>query len=252
MTRPNLVIVRGGDRSLHPVWMDHEGRDWDLLLSYYGDRGTPARGAYDALHRCKGTKWQGLADLFATRPELLSQYEAVWLPDDDLFTDGKTIDGLFAAARRHAFDLCQPALTPYSFVTHPITLQRSDCLHRVTDFVEVMAPLFSARALRALWPTFAENASGWGLEWLWSSICVREGWRIGIIDTHPVFHCRPVGSAGHGGADSPREEMLRLLDKHGLRRTRPRVLQRTPSGKSRIAGALRARLMRRLVKPRRG
>lgn len=149
MTRPNLVIVRGGDRSLHPVWMDHEGRDWDLLLSYYGDRGTPARGAHDALHRCKGTKWQGLADLFATRPELLSQYEAVWLPDDDLFTDGKTIDGLFAAARRHAFDLCQPALTPYSFVTHPITLQRSDCLHRVTDFVEVMAPLFSARAAGA-------------------------------------------------------------------------------------------------------
>jgi hypothetical protein len=248
--RKNLVVVRGGDRSLHPLWLTGGERGFDLLLSYYGDAELPARGAYDLLHRCKGSKWQGLADLLATRGPEIARYERVWFPDDDLFTDARTIDALFAAAERFGLDLCQPALEAYSFVTHPITLQRSDCLCRITDFVEVMAPLFSARALAVLGPTFGENASGWGLEWLWKRLCRDHGFVQGIIDQHPVFHSRAVGSAGHGGADSPRAEMDRLIAKHGLQRSRPRVLRRIPSGRSRIAGLLRARLVRTLLRSR--
>lgn len=248
--RDRLVIVRGGDQSLHPIWLNHGSRSFDVLLSYFGDQDTPLRGAYDRLHRCKGTKWQGLADLFARESDLLERYAQVWIPDDDLFTDGRNIDALFAAAAHHGFDLCQPALTPYSYVTHPITLQRNDCIARVTDFVEVMAPLFSQRALRELAPTFGENPSGWGLEWLWKQRCTERGFRQGIIDAHPVFHTRPVGAVGHGGANSPRTEMDALLQRHGLVKTRPKILERIPAEIPRWRGALRARLMRELFKPR--
>lgn len=224
MARRNLVVVRGGDRSLHRAWMSSAERSWDLCLSYYGGAENPCGGTFDRLHRFRGAKWPGLSDLLASEREFLSRYDYVWFPDDDLMTDSSGIDALFAAARRYEFDVCQPALTPYSFASHRITLQRTDCLYRITNFVEIMAPMFSARALHELGATFSENSSGWGLEWLWDALCKKNGFKQGIIDEAPVFHTRPVGAAGHGGADSTVAEMNALLQKYGLTRHRATVL----------------------------
>lgn len=229
LPRTNLIVVRAGDRSLHPQWLACRERSWDLVVSYYGDRPERYVDQYDVLHLFKGTKWQGVSDFVRNHRDLIGCYRLVWLPDDDLLTSGENIDAFFALHERLGWVLSQPALTRYSHHSWPITLQDPRCIARRTDFVEIMAPCFRTDRLDRFLPTFDESASGWGLEWVWSRIVstLPEDARMGIIDRTPVHHTRPVGAAGHGGVTSdPRLEMGATLRRHGLRATPPRVLAR--------------------------
>src|SRR2546421_13104875 len=62
MTRPNLVIVRAGDHSLHPRWFDGKGddRQWDLMVSYFGDNPVKHRDGDWPRMDIKGPKWPAL------------------------------------------------------------------------------------------------------------------------------------------------------------------------------------------------
>lgn len=224
-----LILVRAGDRSLHPQWLAPE-REWDLAVSYYGDFPERYRGQYDLLHCFKGSKWQGICNFLDTHADLVARYEWLWLPDDDLFCDAATIDRFFAICRAADFTIAQPALTPWSYTSWPITVQDERLLLRQTDFVEIMAPCFAMKHFHLFRPTLSENTSGWGLEWLWSRIAQQSDvFRIGIVDAAPVFHTRPVGSAGHGGsASAPRAEYEDLLRRHGLTPHEPRVIGYVP------------------------
>jgi hypothetical protein len=224
--RKNLVIVRAGDRSLHPQWLDRPARSWDLVVSYYGDYPARYEGQYDVFHHCKGSKWRGISDFLQSHPGLVENYDHVWLPDDDLLASGETIDSLFRLCKWFDFTIAQPALTPYSFHSWGITLQQPHSVARITNFVEIMAPCFKAETFGMFSRYFDECSSGWGYEWLWLKIArARNLHKFGIIDEAPVFHTRPVGSAGHGGsATSPMAEGRRLKERFDLQVVRPRVL----------------------------
>jgi hypothetical protein len=57
MTRRNLVAVRAGDKSLHPHWlMGDGGRNWDLVVSYFGDDPGLYIGGRRGSDRCQGPK----------------------------------------------------------------------------------------------------------------------------------------------------------------------------------------------------
>ncbi len=226
--RKNLVIVRAGDRSLHTQWINRADRSWDLAVSYYGDAPARYEGLYDLLHCCKGSKWQGVNDFILKNSELVSRYRHVWIPDDDLLTNGETIDEFFDLCEALDLTIAQPALTPYSHHSWKITLQEPGLVARITNFVEIMAPCFKGDRLRLFSQHFSENTSGWGYEWLWLKIAQAHGIeRMGIVDATPIYHTRPVGTAGHGGSvDSPEHEMRRLFDKFGLQIIQPKVLMR--------------------------
>jgi hypothetical protein len=230
-----LVILRAGDTSLHPQWLAGNERNWDLVISYFGDNPQRYAGQYDFLHRCKGSKWQGIADFFAANSQFVSSYNYVWLPDDDLFTTGKNISEFFQLVDSLSLTLAQPALTAYSFHSWKITLQDKGVLARLTksvgrltNFVEIMAPCFRVDHLPIFSKTFGENTSGWGYEWLWWKLAEKNGVpKFGIIDQTPVYHSRPVGAAGHGGSESgPDHEFKLLMRKFDLLKTKPKVLGR--------------------------
>lgn len=226
MSRPNLIVVRAGDKSLHPQWL-HADRSWDLCVSYYGDYPERYKGQYDFLHCCKGSKWQGLSHFLLAHCDMIARYEYVWFPDDDLFATHETINNFFHLTKQLDLTISQPALTEYSFYGWEITLRKAQCAARLTDFVEIMAPCFKVQDFEHFKSTFAENSSGFGLEWLWKKIAAdHQIMRFGIIDATPVFHTRKVGSAGHGGSvSSPRREMIDLLQRHELQATMPKTLQ---------------------------
>jgi len=80
----NLVIVRAGDQSLHPGWTTTPGaRDWDLVVSYFGDFPHRYRSSAERRVDDKGLKWRGLHALL-TREAFWRDYDYIWLPDDDL------------------------------------------------------------------------------------------------------------------------------------------------------------------------
>lgn len=207
------MVLRAGDSSLHGSWLDCPNRNWDLCVSYFGSEVDPYSGQYDFLHKYVGPKWLGISDFINNYKKVVFDYEQVWFPDDDILTNGYNINKFFEANKSAGFDVSQPALTLNSFVTYPITLRNPLCNWRQTNFVEIMLPCFSKRAVKQLSSTFNVNQSGWGLEWVWQNICAKKGWNIGIIDIAPVTHTRKVGSAGHGGSNSPVNDKNCLLSK---------------------------------------
>ena len=210
---------------MHPQWMNRSERTWDIAVSYYGNLPNAYEGQYDWIHRFKGSKWEGLSDFLRMHPETFSSYDYVWLPDDDILTTSENIDQFFSICRELDFTIAQPALTRYSYSSWKITLKRPNSLARITNFVEVMAPCFKIDHFKLFSDTFNINTSGWGYEWLWHKIAEQHSVnRRAIIDRTPVFHTRPVGSAGHGGSKSaPISEKTRLLEEFQLTPHKPRV-----------------------------
>jgi len=190
-----LVLARVGDSSLHAHWLRGAERKFDLYLSYYGKQ--PGRYRSDAEHwREKGeTKWPALAAHLSEDRQLLAGYEAVWIPDDDVLIDAAGINRMFELFLAFDLALAQPALSMDSHFSHSALLHAPGHVLRRTNFVEVMAPVFSRPALAVLEPTFTQSRIGWGLDHLWVQLLERAGMgeRIAVIDAVQVVHTRPVG-----------------------------------------------------------
>ncbi len=214
--RRNLVVLRGGDHSLHPLWLESlgaQGRNWDLCLSYYGDH--PERWQDEAEYFIpqKGTKFGGLAPL-VQNDGFLWGYDYIWFPDDDLLIDGADINRMFALARQFDLMLAQPSLTAGCFVNHRITQQVDECRLRFTSFVEIMAPLFSREALAVAAPSFGLTQSGYGLDHLWPALLGTPQNRIAVIDEISMVHTRPMGA--NYDVEGASTEGWDLLDSFGL------------------------------------
>lgn len=215
-----LVVLRCGDASLHPEYVNQYA-DFDVVLSYFGNDLPYDLTHIQYVHYCKGSKWEGLSAFFQANPSIWQAYDYIWLPDDDLSSDVANINQFLQIAAQERFDLAQPGLTHNSYWSFLITRQVKGLRYRVSNFVEVMAPLFSRSAFAVCVDTFAENKSGFGLDFLWRTLL--KGRKIGIIDQTPVFHTRPVGSAGNGmGAQkagnvvTPRDERKALFKKYRI------------------------------------
>lgn len=224
-----LVVVRAGDRSLHQGWTRSlASRDWDLVVSYFGDHPGRFRDAGCTRFDDKGPKWRGLHTLL-TREDFWRGYDYVMLPDDDLAMQQETISRLFAGAASLGLELCQPALSWSSFHSHAITVCHPSFSLRFTDFVETMAACFSRRHLERCLPTFDESVSGWGLDWVWPRMAFTGVPNVGIVDACVVTHTRRVGGPNYAAlresGETAREEGRRILGARGIPPgQRPRVI----------------------------
>lgn len=228
MARNNLVIVRAGDASLHPQWLVAKDRTWDLVLIYAGSFPGRYVDQYDHLHLHAGSKWTATADFLVTHPGFVEQYEYVWLPDEDLLTTGRNIDNFFELCKTLRLNVAQPAYTPYSHYIWEITLQRPTLTARITNFIEISAPCFKVETFDVFGPTFGENTSGHGYEFLWSHLADRNGHlRRGIVDRTPVYRTRPIGYVP-GAVGDPAEEQRELFLKYEVWGFEPTLFQEIP------------------------
>jgi len=215
--RRNLVVLRAGDNSLHPLWLESMGgqdRSWDLCLSYYGDQPEQWQDQTEYFVPQKGSKFGGLAKLVEA-DGFVWEYDYIWFPDDDLLIDGADINLMFALAKRFDLALTQPSLASGCFINHRITEQQKDCRLRFTSFVEIMAPLFTREALAVVAPSFGLNQSGYGLDHLWPALLGSPVSRIGVIDELAMVHTRPMGA--NYDAEGASNEGWDVLDRFGLR-----------------------------------
>ncbi len=220
--RPYLVVVRAGDNSLHPRWLESPvgaERTWDLLVNYYGDDPDKYRDADCTRIDSKGPKWPALYDLLMQLKDVLPHYRYLWLPDDDLECSCESITRLFAYCEQKGFLLAQPSLTPDSYLSHLLCLHNPMFHYRFTSFVELMAPCLQQDALLTLLPTFNENLSGWGLDSLWPHLLGDKG--VAIIDDIQIRHTRPVGAANYGALAAKGTtawgEMLAFMEKYNIK-----------------------------------
>ncbi|CAG1007336.1 hypothetical protein BURK1_03391 [Burkholderiales bacterium] len=189
--RRNLIVVRAGDRSLHRRWTDDtRARSFDLLVSYYGS--IPGRYARRAehYHEMKGPRWPVHDWLWRHERALLGRYERVAFVCDDVDATTRTWNAMFDLCDWFGLDLAQPAIDGHAGL--PITMPVAGCLLRYTNFVEVMAPVFSRRALERCGDTFGDSVSGWGLDHVWSARLPYPEFRLAIVDGVRVRHTSRV------------------------------------------------------------
>jgi hypothetical protein len=191
--RRHLVLVRAGEKSLHRQWLEGaEARSWDLIVSWYGDE--PYQPVADelVLNR-KGGKWDIIHAHFTEMPELLDRYDYFWLTDDDIATDGATIEAMFGLMEQERLEVGQPGLTPDSYFSFLHTLASPSFRLRYTTFVEVMTPCLGREVVRRMLPHFPASKSGFGLDLVWARLEADNRERAAILDAVPMRHTRPVG-----------------------------------------------------------
>ncbi|PZU81922.1 MAG: hypothetical protein DI528_20905 [Shinella sp.] len=197
--RPNLVVVPAGAKSLHPHWLEGVTgltRNWDLCIGYYGTEQPEIATPHEYLAHIPNTKkFRLLYNLFYEGSPLW-QYDAIWLPDDDLLCTGQDINRMFHLFHKFGLDLAQPSLKdgPDSHPNHPLTIQRAGGDVRYEAFVEIMCPIFSRRGLEICIGSMRDVDSGYGLDHLWPALLGYPRSRIGIIDAAAVVHTRPIGA----------------------------------------------------------
>lgn len=219
--RRNLVIVRAGDTSLHPGWLEGaEKRNWDLVVSYFGRSPDLYREPDTRRIDGAGPKWPALYELLTSQPSLLDGYDYVWLPDDDLRTDKASINRMFMLMASFGLEVAQPTLTWDSYFGHVTTLQDKSCSVRFTNYVEVMAPCLSVHVLRQALPILNANISGWGLDFIWKRWVSSQESSIGMLDLVTVCHTRPVGGPNYQklreGGISPWDELRAFCRAQGM------------------------------------
>ncbi len=226
--RRNLVIVRAGDASLHPGWLDGpEARNWDLVVSYFGK--DPVRYRQDDVVRIDGVgpKWTPLHRLLLDHPDYLDRYDYIWLPDDDLAATKADINRFFRLCAEYRLELAQPSLSADSPMTHPLLIHNRASHIRFTNFVEVMAPCFSAACLARVLPTFSATESGWGIDWLWPRLVADRDSGIAIVDDVVIRHTRPLGGPNYDAmrakGKSPRAELIEFQQREGISDVRIQV-----------------------------
>jgi hypothetical protein len=230
VTRKYLLVVRAGDHSLHPGWLNGD-RNWDLHISYFGSQEQPfgALPTDVTLSHEKGPKYLGLSECLATHPDFLERYALIGFPDDDLACRARDWNAAFSVLDEIGADLGQPALDPRSFFSYDIFLRRKQFRYREVDFVELMCPVFSTPFLREILPTWTLNASSWGLDYLWRERARRDGRRLAIVDEVGILHTRAIGkgaqySAANMKGGSRYDDYETILKMHGIKDLSRRAL----------------------------
>lgn len=209
------VISAVGKGSLHQNWIkgkENEERNFDLHLIVYDSSYGKYYNDADFLSNSKGYKLRLVYDYLNSHPEFLERYEYFFLPDDDILSDACQIEDIFHAMEKYKLEIAQPALKQ-SFFSYPQTLRMPGCKLRYTDFVEMMAPCFSRRALKKVLQTFNANTQGWGTETHWPILIDTNGRDMGIIDEVPVVHTRQLQSP----SEQNFKEMQQYLAKNNLK-----------------------------------
>lgn len=245
--RRNLVIVRAGDTSLHENWLAGPvDRNWDLIVSYYGDDPDRFRAPDARRIDLKGPKWPPLQQVIKELGDELDHYDYIWLPDDDIDANTATVNLMFDYCAEYQLSLAQPALSADSHVVHPITRIDARWTLRYTNFVEVMAPVLSRAFLRRALPDFSETQTGWGMDYVWTSM-LQPG-QTAILDAVPVRHSRPQGGGDlyhavrEAGVDDPDAEYQAYMERKGVTRQPYLVHRGLPAGFPEPASLVRRRL----------
>jgi hypothetical protein len=216
--RRNLVVINANENSLHNQWprdVPAYDRNWDLCQCFYGRDPSLAEPPFEYLaHTPYGGKFRTVYDVFHPGSPLWN-YDYIWIPDDDIACSWSDVNRMFELCRRYRLMLAQPALSPTSFIAHPILRVQEAFGLRFTNFVEIMCPVFSQDSLRTCIGTMRDAYSAHRLDMIWPKLLGDVPGRVAVIDAVSVTHTRPVGATYDMG--SAVAEGIRTGALYGLR-----------------------------------
>jgi hypothetical protein len=160
----------------------------------------------EIFQKCTILREKGLHYYFLKKhitPSVCSKYDYIFAWCDDIDVGYFNPEEFLKIMKNNNLQVAQPALTSDSYFTWVITLQdKTYRIGRYVDFVEVMVPVFTRESWVSYWNMVEpdRNYWGWGYDFFARSVCRYAN--MGIIDSQPVRHVRPVGERrGTGGEE---------------------------------------------------
>tara|TARA_B110000196_G_C21152896_1_gene670994 strand:+ start:997 stop:2532 length:1536 start_codon:yes stop_codon:yes gene_type:complete len=172
----NLVFTSAGDvTNFDELWLDKH-RIYDVWVTYYGDDDKiyeKYKSKVDYIERRKGSKFQNFEHIYKTKD--LSQYERIYVVDDDIVMSTADIGDLFDMSEENDFWICGPSFDNASKISWGITKHVSGLDFRYTNYIEVNTPLFKKEALDKLMAVYDSSLIGWGIDhlYIWAN-----GWNV--------------------------------------------------------------------------
>lgn len=184
----NLIVAVAGNSSMHPIWQAGDA-NFDLFVVYYGDIEDRYSTEGKYYERAKGTKFNILHQIVEKRQDVFSKYDAIFVPDDDMYMETADINRFFDIFHQYNLEIAQPSI--FGWISVPITAHVPFSKLRYVNWVEIMCPCFSSNALYKCQHTFLENKTNWCIEFLWNKILGNPKDKIAIIDEIIAIHTRP-------------------------------------------------------------
>lgn len=214
----NLVIGVVGDSSLHKMWIDGT-KNFDLFLVYYGEIKNRYENDGTYYANAKGSKFLIVDKILQDYSQIISDYDAVLVPDDDLIMIAEDINRFFNMFHEYNLEIAQPAIIGWLSV--PMVAPTLGNMLRYTNWVEIMTPCFSKDALLKCQHTFSINRTNWGLDSLWHKIMGEPKDKFAVIDDVVAIHTRPCfyGDTYHrnnNSFDLAWQELRQLMKDYNL------------------------------------
>ena len=222
--KENLLISPLGNDSLCHTWVS-EKSNFDSIFLCYENLSKENKIKYlnltPHIYKGKGPKFQLIKAFIESNKELINKYKFIWLPDDDVSISVEDINTLYKTANDFNLEIAQPSMDGY--VSHNITRPVEGNILRYTNFVEVLAPLFSLKSLLKLYHSFNFNYSSFGYDFYWPFSLGYPKNKMAILDNITMTHTKPVGGNYDryikASGKTPGEEMNELLHKFNINPT---------------------------------
>ena len=177
-----LVFTSAGDNTSIRHWLSGP-RDFDLWITYYGDDGDRYKQYCEIYNMRKAGKFQNLAFVYERYPEVLNQYDAIFVADDDMILSASSINRLFRIREEHDLWLLQPAFDPSGIASHPVTMAQPFSYLRYTNFVECGCPLFRKDKLDGFMREYDSSLVGTGIDfWYMSTLGEGIERKVAVVD----------------------------------------------------------------------
>lgn len=183
-----LVFSSVGDRSNINTWIsDIKIKNFDIVIYYYGDKELPKFHANLSIIR-KGLKFENFHHYLMNND--VSKYDAIWVADDDIIIDTKSINHMFELFSEYKLWLAQPSFDKDSIAPHIVTKHNPECILRYTNFVENNAVIFSPAIIPILKDSFEHAGTGFGIDFVWPSLLNYPDNKIAVIDIVTCNHTK--------------------------------------------------------------
>ncbi len=179
---PFLVFTSAGDRSNVHLWCKRP-RGYDLWVVYYGDRTFQHRQDADYYLERDGAKFANLHHCYEQFRDLLSQYRAIMVMDDDVIISPRHIERLFHLRDEYDLWVLQPAFRARGKISHSITRVYPLSFFRHVNFVETTCPLFRRDKLDEFMQVYDPSLVAWGVDWWYMAALGDVRGRAAVVDS---------------------------------------------------------------------
>ncbi|KAJ3683314.1 hypothetical protein LUZ60_013541 [Juncus effusus] len=137
-------------------------------------------------------------------PDIVAPYEYIFIWDEDLGVDHFDAEEYIKLVKNYGLEISQPALESNKDFAYQITKRRNDSqVHKesadikcrdphqppCTEFIEIMAPVFSRDAWRCVWHMIQNDLiHGWGLDFTLRKCVAPAREKMGVVDSQWIFH----------------------------------------------------------------